>query len=797
MGYINIQDETQVASFSPAAGYRAEMHVFASGSERALPLYSDADLTTSRSNPVLADETGTFDLCYLFESQCRIIVKTPEGVVLTDQDNVVPSPGLYDTAPPSFSNHDALISDTTLSYSEGSSKILTQEDVFLETISNGRQLYQIASETATDYDFETAGGLKLYAVADQGGRLNVLSFGVDNTGETACDDTMAAAIEAAKSRDLGLYIPAGYYRVERGIDFIASDTINGYAINMDVEGAGINSTVFFSQGSPEYVLRINARYISFSGFSVWGSRDQIRDSQHSAPIGIWMENMREGRLSDFKVQHIVGAGLQIDKCIVSRIDGIVYRCGSDEKRAIEQTDEDTDGCQASWVRLNVEDAHGALGGMRWVSHRNTHIDVKMENQPYHILEIEEQTGRPIRDDVLTFTSGATGVIALTSNNPDSSYNNRMQLVVKDVEGTFAVGDSYTSSAGLVGTVMAWTAPTGPQFETLGTYGFLSLYINQNKLKPTGASIIITGSENEFSLVKLRGHHEDIGMEVTGNDNTFAVVDLHQALESYDDHASYGYSLSVSGYGNHFNKVETRNSKGILLSGQATVVDALIQRQLYGQGAKFAGLGSGAKYVEAWHATYTDTNGDLDNRIFHLSGENTFLGTDGGRIVASASGQDVVRISGESARLGPVDIQGMGTSSNAVNMTGLYAKCQGGKLQLSDGTTGILASGQACIAENMTILGGAIGVSATGKFAKIKGSYISGYSQCGVSAQPGSSTIGVVVDGVSFTSPDAAANQDILVGSNLDYSHIVNNSIYDGVGVITLPTGTGNVSTGNI
>ncbi len=657
--------------------------------------------------------------------------------------------------------------------------------------------YQLAAADAKDHDLKTAGGLKLYALPDQSGRLNVLSFGVDNTGKTACDKEFALAIAAAKKRGLSLFVPAGFYRVEKGIDFIASDKISGFAMNMDVQGAGLNSTVFFSHGAPKYVLRINARYVTFSGFSVWGSRDQIRDSQHSAPIGIWMENMREGTLSDFKVQHIVGAGLQIDRCIVSRIDGIVYRCGSDEKRAVDQTTDRMDGCQASWVRLSCEDAHGALGGMRWLSHRNTHIDVKMENQPYHILEVDDVVGWPLRGETLTFSSGATAEVGLKSNDPDNSYTTGVQLILKNVVGQFKRGDTYRTNKGHTGKVRTWTTPDGPQFESQGTFGNLSVYANQNALKTKGPSVVIGGDENECTLLKIRGLHPGDGVAVSGHHNTFDTLDIDQRMRNTGKQASFGKALMVSGNNNHFKKVETRNSKGILMTGLGGLIDTLIQRQVFGQGAQLAGRDCGVKYIEFRQAEYEDPNSDMGARLFLLNGANTFLGIDGGRIIAPSSGQEVVHLAGNQSRLGSVIIEKAASAKMAIHMAGQMSRCQDVTANLTAAQTGIVMNAPGGLVENATISGGKVSILVSADRSRITGGVLSGYHNAAIRAAPEKTIRGVRIDHVTCADAAEGARFDIVLTDKVQNSHVLDNSLYSGVGKMDLASNAHNVERGNL
>ncbi|WP_198135744.1 hypothetical protein [Sagittula stellata] len=97
------------------------------------------------------------------------------------------------------------------------------------------------------------------------------------------------------------------------------------------------------------------------------------------------------------------------------------------RRAVEQTDAGRDGCQASRVYLNCEDGHASIGVMRFMSHKNTNIVAKLENQPYHIVEVSGPVGVPVRDETVTFSGGATATVGHTS--PAPSHNIKGQLVL--------------------------------------------------------------------------------------------------------------------------------------------------------------------------------------------------------------------------------------------------------------------------------------------------------------------------------------------------------------------------------
>lgn len=224
-----------------------------------------------------------------------------------------------------FEDVNTLLTNGELDYGIGLPQ--AQEDDILRTRSEGFS-YKVAAETATDNHVETSGGVKLYVLPDNRG-LRAEAFGADPTGVVDCSLAATKAVTAAKILGSNVIFGPGDFKVEQGIFIQGSGTISGFSTRIGFFGAGHQATKFFSHNAPDYVLKIDARYVEFGGFSITGSRDLIRDSSHSAKIGIWVSNMREGSIRDFKVQHIVGPAVRIDRCIVSDIDGIVYRSGRD------------------------------------------------------------------------------------------------------------------------------------------------------------------------------------------------------------------------------------------------------------------------------------------------------------------------------------------------------------------------------------------------------------------------------------------------------------------------------------
>lgn len=798
MGYLDLNNLANFKTYAENPDPFAKLYIYNNNSDNLAPVFQDDDLLNMAANPMRADEVGHFNSCFLAKGTYRIVVRAHNDGVLLDQNDVVVQSNIETNYVRSFKNVKTLLSDKTLSYHAGTGRAVVRDEALI-FVSLGEFSYQIAPENATDYHIVTQGGVKLYVVPDDSG-FNVVAFGTDNTGQSPCEAEFEKVAAAAHAARVGIFVPAGIYCVQDGIDFIGHEAISGYAVNLDVRGAGHESTIFFCDGAPDYAIRIDARYFTMSGFSVWGSRDQIRDSSHSAPIGIWVENMREGALSNFKVQHIVGTGLRIDRCIVSRIDGIVYRCGSDTARAVDQTVSDIDGCQASFVRLSCEDSHGAKGTMRWLSHRNTHIEAKLENQPYHICEISSAAGRAARDEVITFSGGATATVALASPLP--SLNSKAQLVVKDVVGTITPAETFTASGGASGTVDVVTAPTGPQFESSGDYGVLDIFANQNALRTTGAELIFSkaNAHTVVSNLALRDAHYGVGVSVTGSDYTFNRVFLSLGLTDVANEADYSYAMEITGRNNHVGEFYSENAKGIHFAEFAHrgKIDSFVQENLYGQSAYIESDDCEISSVDCAHAAYTDPGMTYTHAV-RITGNNSRFGTGGGRLELSQTPatDNVVNLSGADNVLGPVDIQSAGSAGIAVFMSGSRTQLNGIKVAIANGAEGVRCAATDGQIIRPAVSGGAICVDLRADGAQLIGGTLSGYSTRAINAQPNSTVEAMRIQDVTCHTPNGTPGEDIKISTNATYSHIINNNTRRGIGAITSGSGVGNVIDNNI
>lgn len=120
---------------------------------------------------------------------------------------------------PSFPTVAALLSDTTLTY-VGSTPLSVLPGDYVRTRAEGFA-YQVASSIASDHDVTTAGGVKLYVVADASGFASVSAFGAVGVG----DET--AIIQKAFAKFLNVSFPAGTFTVTAPISLRDKSRIIG------------------------------------------------------------------------------------------------------------------------------------------------------------------------------------------------------------------------------------------------------------------------------------------------------------------------------------------------------------------------------------------------------------------------------------------------------------------------------------------------------------------------------------------------------------------------------------------
>lgn len=207
-----------------------KLYWYESGTSTPLATYSNEALTTPNANPVLSDSEGRFPSIWLQDASYKLVMELPNGTQRTRDPIRNPGDGVF----PSFA---ALASDTP-----GKGRDLIGEPTVAQMLAStapargagsiwhARGRYKEAAPSATDHDFVTAGGVKLYAPRDRDGRVYLTPemFGIYPDLGDAFASTNAARLELlrvrAEANKAKVEWSRGEYTLPEGIRLDARDT---------------------------------------------------------------------------------------------------------------------------------------------------------------------------------------------------------------------------------------------------------------------------------------------------------------------------------------------------------------------------------------------------------------------------------------------------------------------------------------------------------------------------------------------------------------------------------------------
>src|SRR5690606_32106002 len=120
-------------------------------------------------------------------------------------------------------------------------------------------IYEVAPADASDAHVTTAGGVKLYVMADGDGPYNVAAFGAVCDGVTDVFDAVKAAWEHCLANGKSLYFPAGVYLVsgDRNFPFRNGGADLLDCGNITIFGDGPNTILKTTSSSGADVLQLN------------------------------------------------------------------------------------------------------------------------------------------------------------------------------------------------------------------------------------------------------------------------------------------------------------------------------------------------------------------------------------------------------------------------------------------------------------------------------------------------------------------------------------------------------------
>jgi hypothetical protein len=218
MGLIDLWNTQSLASYISNPSPRARLTLRDANKSNLRPIFEDEGLTNTLPNPLIANDSGFFSLCYTTNGQYCLSIENSAGEVLVHDNFFWVRPQQTGIVTHTFKNVDSLRNDVGFCYEQGTGKrAVLPGDYFC--VAAGNILYKAAEQTATDHHLQSAGGLKLYLQADGDGYYPVEAFGFVGDGtaqdrdrlQLACDTTSNLKFQS-RIYEIGAYnpTPVGY-----------------------------------------------------------------------------------------------------------------------------------------------------------------------------------------------------------------------------------------------------------------------------------------------------------------------------------------------------------------------------------------------------------------------------------------------------------------------------------------------------------------------------------------------------------------------------------------------------------
>jgi hypothetical protein len=165
---------------------------------------------------------------------------------------------------------------------------------------------------------------------------NVLAYGADPTGATACDTAVNAAVSALPGEGGVVYLPAGTYKVSSGITALLAGTQT-----VTVKGDGASATVLKYYGTGDCIRMHNSSAPGSGGAESYfsGIQDLTVDGTNGtgSPVGIHAGDITFLQLQGVIVQNFTGTssiGLHLDNTVSYTEEGDYRLCVSNCTRGV-------------------------------------------------------------------------------------------------------------------------------------------------------------------------------------------------------------------------------------------------------------------------------------------------------------------------------------------------------------------------------------------------------------------------------------------------------------------------------
>jgi len=228
------------------------VYIYRHLSDMYAAVYQDSNLTDMIANPMVADESGHFQNCYLKEGSYRLVLWGPVGKQPLETANIVIRGSSQTGVARSFGTVLDLLGDEAMCYGETSndpSRLVTPQDRMY--VYDGGYTYRVLPQETPDPHLMTAGGVLLEVLPKLGAHAPTYFFDAmapDDTGTVPVDGALRVLLENIEDGGT-IVFGSGIYRFDQMVPIRSHLHFKGQGSNKTILKAGATGINLF-EGSP-------------------------------------------------------------------------------------------------------------------------------------------------------------------------------------------------------------------------------------------------------------------------------------------------------------------------------------------------------------------------------------------------------------------------------------------------------------------------------------------------------------------------------------------------------------------